>query len=303
MPQSLPDSIAYAMPAAPEDSAARWGVDPGRSALLIHDMQRHFLRPFAREQEPAASLVANVARLRETARAAGIPVFYTAQSAEQTEEERGLLSDVWGPGLVGRPEAAEIVPGLEPEAGDVVLTKRRYSAFARADLEERLRSAGRDQLVITGVYANIGCAVTAADAFMRDIQPFLVADAVADFSLEEHRRAVEWVAGRAGAAPDTAGVLAAWGAAAGTEAEDAAAHPGPGGVDLRALLEEVLGEDLSDLDEREDRLDDWGLDSVRLMTMITRLRESGVDVSFEEIPEETTFSELSELVHSYLEEE
>ncbi|MEJ4100866.1 isochorismatase family protein [Corynebacterium mastitidis] len=294
MPQSLPDSIAYAMPAAPEDSAARWGIEPGRSALLIHDMQRHFLRPFARGQEPAASLVANVARLRDAARAAGIPVFYTAQSAEQSERERGLLSDVWGPGLVGQPEAAEIVPGLEPEEGDVVLTKRRYSAFARADLEERLRSTGRDQLVIVGVYANIGCAVTAADAFMRDIQPFLVADAVADFSLEEHRRAVEWVAGRAGVAPDTAGVLAAWAAAA---------EPGAGGVDLRALLEEVLGEDLSDLDEREDRLDDWGLDSVRLMTMITRLRESGVDVSFEEIPEETTFSELSELVRSYLEEE
>lgn len=45
--------------------------------------------------------------------------------------------------------------------------------------------------MVTGTYTHIGCLMTAADAFQRDIQAFLVADAVADLSAEERRRALE----------------------------------------------------------------------------------------------------------------
>jgi bifunctional isochorismate lyase/aryl carrier protein len=89
-----------------------------------------------------------------------------------------------------------IIEALAPGPGDVRLTKRRYSAFVGTPLAEVL--GGRDQLIVTGVYAHIGVLATALDAFMRDLQPFVVADAVADFSPTHHRDALRHVADRCG---------------------------------------------------------------------------------------------------------
>lgn len=197
MAVSLPDDISYTMPASPT-AAVPWRLDSARCVVLIHDMQRHFIAPFRRSVDPAAALTANLSRLRDWANAAAVPVYYSAQPADQPPARRGLLTDFWGPGMTGNPRAAEIIPELQPAPDDTVLTKWRYSAFEQTDLERRLHEAGRDQLLIGGVYAHIGVAATAAAAFMRDLQPFVVADACADFGHREHAGALEWVAARCG---------------------------------------------------------------------------------------------------------
>ncbi|MEU6706968.1 isochorismatase family protein [Streptomyces wuyuanensis] len=177
-------------------AAVSWAPDPRRAVLLVHDMQRYFLRPFAGGGSPGAPLVHNAALLRERCAAAGIPVAYTAQPGDMTAEQRGLLRDFWGPGMRTTPEDREVIDELAPGPRDWLLTKWRYSAFARTDLLERMRAAGRDQLVVCGVYAHVGVLMTAVDAFTHDIRPFLAADAVADFSADHHRLALTYAAER-----------------------------------------------------------------------------------------------------------
>lgn len=192
----LPTVAPYDLPRADEllKPRAPWKLERNRAALLIHDMQNYFLRIFDADAAPIAPVIAHIATLAKAARAAGVPVFYTAQEGNQDRRDRGLQADLWGPGMSAAPEHQPIVSALAPELGDFVLVKHRYSAFQRSNLETLMRARGRDQLIICGVYAHIGCTLTAADAFMRDIEPFMAADALADFSRAKHNLALSYAA-------------------------------------------------------------------------------------------------------------
>ncbi|MHC3923758.1 isochorismatase family protein [Alcaligenes nematophilus] len=191
---------SYELPQTPVANRVNWRPQANRAALLIHDMQTYFLQKYDMSQAPIPMLIERIAALREVCHKLGIPVFYTAQPTEQPEKDRALLNDFWGPGLTASEfhEQQAVVPELTPAENDVMLTKWRYSAFQRSDLREQLRKLGRDQLIITGVYAHIGCMTTALEAFMQDVQPFLAIDGVADFSLEEHHMAIRHVSQRCG---------------------------------------------------------------------------------------------------------
>ncbi|MEV5321382.1 isochorismatase family protein [Streptomyces sp. NPDC052687] len=203
----IPPIESYPLPSADDlpRNTAQWSADPDRAVLLVHDMQRYFLRPFpASLRDP---LVSNAALLRERAVAAGVPVAYTAQPGGMTEEQRGLLKDFWGPGMRVDPADREVVEPLAPGPDDRVFTKWRYSAFFRSGLLDWMRELGRDQLIVCGVYAHVGVLMTAVEAFTHDIRPFLVADAVGDFSAEYHRLAVDYAAQRCAVVTTTGTVL------------------------------------------------------------------------------------------------
>jgi bifunctional isochorismate lyase/aryl carrier protein len=193
----VPVIAPYPMPVESDLPANRadWRPDPRRAVLLIHDMQRYFVNFFPPDR-PVTDLARNIRLIRRTAVEAGVPVVYTAQPGGMTRQERGLLHDIWGPGMSTNAADRRILDEIAPQDNDVVLTKWRYSAFHRSELEQLIRGAGRDQLIVCGVYAHVGCLMTACDAFTRDIEPFLVADAVADFSAREHRMALDYAAQR-----------------------------------------------------------------------------------------------------------
>jgi trans-2,3-dihydro-3-hydroxyanthranilic acid synthase len=192
----IPPIEAYRLPTAGDlpSNTARWTLDWNRAALLVHDMQRFFLAPFP--QSVRNPLVRNCALLRERCTAFGVPGIYTVQPGGMSDQQRGLLKDFWGPGMRRDPVDRQVVDELTPDPADQVLTRWRYSAFFRSNLLQLIRNAKRDQLIVCGVYAHVGVLMTAVEAFTNDIQPFLVADAVADFSIDHHRMAVDYAAAR-----------------------------------------------------------------------------------------------------------
>ena len=194
---AIPTITPYQIPEGPFPARVDWQLNPARAALLIHDMQNYFIDAYDTQAEPMATALPNMVAIREACASVGVPVVYTAQPGDQHPSRRGILADFWGRGLdSGRDE--NIIDELAPRPGDITVTKWRYSGFQRTDLRHLLAHHGRDQLIVIGVYAHMGCMISATEAFMMDVRPFFVADAVADFTREEHEMACSYVGKRAG---------------------------------------------------------------------------------------------------------
>ncbi len=290
---ALPAIAPYAMPSAAElpQNKVSWTPDPKRAVLLIHDMQNHFVKAFTAGQSPVTELVANIQRLRQHCAALGIPVVYSAQPGGQSIEQRGLLLDFWGMGIAAGPGPEQIIDALKPAEGDIHLTKWRYSAFRRTGLMDMLKEKGRDQLIITGIYAHIGCLQTASDGFMSEIQPFLVADALGDFSREQHLMALNYAAKLCAVTTVTDRII---------EMLGPASTVGEGAFTPQSVREEVaelLVQPPSELGEDENLLD-RGLDSIRIMSLVERWRRKGAEITFVELAERPTLTDWYALLAS-----
>ncbi|MGW5638583.1 isochorismatase family protein [Streptomyces sp. NPDC003832] len=208
-----PPASCYPMPtqaSLPADGP-RWHLDPGRSVLLVQHLQNYLLRSL-REQAPVPQLLAHVAGLTSSARAAGVPVVYVVRGPGQPAPTR---QDAPGPALPeppAEPEGRSVAHLVQPQTGDMVFTAKQHSAFARTRLGARLRELGRDQLVLVGALARTDVLLTAADGRKEGLYPFVVADALIDRTRDHHDMAVRRLAGTCAAVTVTDSVVTAFAA-------------------------------------------------------------------------------------------
>ncbi|MGE7623462.1 isochorismatase family protein [Viridibacillus sp. NPDC096237] len=299
---AIPAITPYAMPVESElpKNKVSWKVDPSRSVLLVHDMQQYFLDYYTVTESPITELISHIQSIKSRCVDLGIPVFYTAQPGNQNPEDRALLTDFWGPGLDDDINQTKVIDEVAPSEDDIVLIKWRYSAFKRTKLLEMMREQGRNQLIICGVYAHIGCLLTASEAFMQDIKPFLVSDAVADFSLEEHKMAIKYAAERCAVTISTSRLLEQLNSGEQASAGGAVQENDDHGLTLNGLriqIADLLGESPSDIGDNEN-LVDIGMDSIRMMSLVEILRGKGAEINFMQMAEKTTIAAWWELLSS-----
>lgn len=164
--------------------------EPGRCALLVFDMCNDFVAPGAAFEVPgAAAIVPNLKALIAFCRSKGIPVIYTQHVVREDLSDIGIIGEIWPQipelvrerrGFVKGAESMEIYEPIKPEPQDIIIEKRRYSAFAHTDLDAVLRGKKRDTLIVTGVSTNIGPETTVRDAVVRDYRVVFVSDCTAN---------------------------------------------------------------------------------------------------------------------------
>jgi ureidoacrylate peracid hydrolase len=172
-------------------------IDPGRTALVVIDMQNSWLLPGHSPLEiPAArDIVGNINRLARALRAAGGLVAWTQStfSADWTHQAYAHFGGPeWRERIIAdtavgtHGHAIAEVMDLRPE--DLTVVKTRPSAFIQgsSNLEQELRERGRDHLIITGTLTNACCESSARDAAALGFLNIMVSDAMATRSDEEH---------------------------------------------------------------------------------------------------------------------
>lgn len=165
------------------------------AALLIMDMQAGIVE---RVPEGKDALVASVARARSAARSAGLPVLYVRVAfregmPEVSPRNKSFSALASGGGFGEDAPSTQIHPDLTPGPGEVVVVKRRVSAFSGSDLDVVLRAQGIDTLVLTGIATSGVVLSTVRQAADLDFGLVVLADAVADMDAEVHRVLMEKV--------------------------------------------------------------------------------------------------------------
>ena len=164
------------------------------TALLVMDVQQSIVDRFADDDGYLPRLATAV----QAAHGAGIRVIYViigfrAGYPEVSERNKSFAA-IAGTGRFadGDPGAA-IHPAVAPAAGDLIVTKRRVSAFTGSDLEVVLRAAGTEHLVLTGIATSGVVLSTLRQAADLDYQLTVLADGCLDADPEVHRVLTEKV--------------------------------------------------------------------------------------------------------------
>jgi nicotinamidase-related amidase len=175
-------------------------------ALLIMDLQRGIVERFAAQ---AQALLGTLAGAAAAARLAGVPVIFVRvafrDGAPEISARNRAFSAIGAAKGMGEHDAAtQIHPALHPQPDDIVLTKRRVSAFAGSDLEVLLRSLQVTSLTLAGIATSGVVLSTLRQAADLDYELTVLADGCLDSDPEVHRVLLEKVFPRQASVIDTA---------------------------------------------------------------------------------------------------
>jgi nicotinamidase-related amidase len=165
-------------------------LDP-KLALLVVDLQKGIVGlPTA---HPTADVVNNAARLAEAFRSRELPVVL-------------INVDGGAPGRTGQarrlgdfpPGWTDLVPELDRQPDDHLVTKRTWGAFTNTDLEKHLARLGVTQVVIAGVATSAGVESTARHAHELGFNVVLAVDAMTDMNADAHHNSIARIFPRLG---------------------------------------------------------------------------------------------------------
>jgi biuret amidohydrolase len=184
------------VPATPFDYA----LAPGRTALVVIDMQRDFIEPggfgasLGNDVSHLHGAIAPIAALLAAWRARGWPVFHTREAhradlsdcppAKRLRGTPALRIGEAGPMgrlLVAGEPGTEIIAALAPAPGETVIDKPGKGMFCATDVHARLQAAGITHLVFTGVTTEVCVQTSMREANDRGYDCLIVDDATASY--------------------------------------------------------------------------------------------------------------------------
>jgi nicotinamidase-related amidase len=172
-----------------------------KTALIVIDLQRGIVAlPVV---HPASEIVQRSVAVLDAFRRHGLPVVLVNVAAGAPgRTDQGTHVGDFPAGF------ADLVPELNQQPSDHVVTKRTWGAFTNTDLEAYLRKQGVTQVVLVGIATSIGVESTARFASELGLNVTLVVDAMSDMSADAHTNSITRIFPRLGETGTTQEVLA-----------------------------------------------------------------------------------------------
>jgi nicotinamidase-related amidase len=157
------------------------------------DVQTGIVERFASE---ADELLGALTRATTAARSSAIPVIYVRVAfrpgfSEVSSRNKAFSAIAISAGFSDDDTATQIHPAVAPQSGDIVVLKKRVSAFTGSDLDVVLRSLEIDSLVLTGIATSGVVLSTLRQAADLDYAITVLSDACTDGDAEVHRVLME----------------------------------------------------------------------------------------------------------------
>ncbi|REF89158.1 nicotinamidase-related amidase [Methylovirgula ligni] len=183
-------------------------LDPKTTSLVSIDLQ-HGIVGLPVGPHAAPDVVQRTAQIAEKLRAAGgTVIFVRVANLPDGSDALAPCVDIKVKAPTSRPaDWSELVPALNREPNDIVITKRQWGAFYGTDLDLHLRRRRIQTLIVTGIATNIGVESTARDAYERGFDQIFVEDAMSALG-DGHAYAVANIFPRIGRLRTTAELLA-----------------------------------------------------------------------------------------------
>ena len=146
-----------------------------KPAIVVVDMLKDNLKESSRNPyyQEGKEIIPSLQRLLEEGRKRGFPIVFACDSFLEGDfifQGRMKVHSLRGT------EGAEVVDDLRPQRTDIILPKRRFSAFFKTDLDQTLRTLGVDTIVVTGVTIEVCVLMTAMDGLSHDFSVILLED-------------------------------------------------------------------------------------------------------------------------------
>lgn len=157
-----------------------------KPAIIVVDMLEDNLKESSRNpySQEGRTIIPNLQRLLVESRKRGFPIIFACDSFFKEDfifKGRMKVHSLRGT------KGAEVVEDLKPEPTDIVLPKRRFSAFFKTDLDQTLRTLGVDTIVVTGITAEVCVLMTVMDGLCHDFSAIMLEDCTASRSKEIHQ--------------------------------------------------------------------------------------------------------------------
>lgn len=172
-----------------------------QTALVLIDLQKGIVS--RQTATPIQEILKHVIKLIEAFRKKGLPIIFTNVVMRDAAWTKTRKEQNMQQGTTPTPDMFEIIPEVNKQPEDTLVTKHTWSAFYETNLEDELKKKGITGIVIGGVATSIGVEGTARAASERGYNIAFAKDAMTDMAAEAHERSLKYIFPRIGEVDDT----------------------------------------------------------------------------------------------------